>query len=413
MKTDKINNIIKVIVVISAITLPWSIPINNICIILLTVLSVYKHIIINPQIKVYNNKYFFVSSIFLLYKFISILYSDNKSMGLFDIEKTLSFLVLPYVFMINKGVFKVKNIINYFTISVMAFLVFHLLKLCFHNPLERMFFIEEDGFNIRRAFHTYYGIHPTYFSLFMLFSAIYSITLMSKNWALNILWISISAIFLLFIWMLAARIVIIGAIIIFIIFIVKNYTRQHLLYYMASFATITILLITSYSLTPSFKNRFMEVINSEKTPPQTNETMNSTNIRIAQLICTKEIVKNQNWLIGEGIGDVQDILNSCFKNNHWASNLYLENYNFHNQYTQYFVALGLIGLLFYLYLAIYPLVYGLKYNNILLYSIAILLVITSLTECVMATQKGVVFFCFFINLLLFAQDYDISKNNLT
>jgi O-antigen ligase len=386
-----------------AATLPFNIQVNGFFIILLSVCTLIKYFLEGKN--QYSSKTFYLylglGAVLFVYKSTTILYSFNLKDGFFDLEKTISLLLFPLIFYINHKIIDVNKTLKVFSLSVFIFLSYHLLKLYFHNPLERVFFEEEDGFNLRRAFHMYYGVHPTYFSIYMVFSAIIALVMIdTKNRVIAFYWGFQALLLLFFVWIMGARMVIIATLVIALFMMIKHFKKELFVYYILGSIVLCLSLFTAYKFTPSIKNRFSEVIKTEKTPPFKNELMNSTNIRVAQLICTKEVISNQNLLFGEGIGDVQDILNSCYQNHHWASKLYQDNYNFHNQYTQYLVGLGVIGLFLYVLFGFIPLIWGLKNKNVVVYSIALLLLISSLTECVMSTQKGIVFFSFFICLLI-------------
>lgn len=399
---------IEIIFYLIAISMVWNTAINSVLIILASLITIIKHIILKSKFNFIENKFLLISWGLFLIKIISLIYTDNYKNGFFDIEKTLTFLIFPYIFYVNKESINVKNSLFCFSISVVFFLTTNFVKLYFHNPIELIHYQEESGFNIRMAFHDLYGIHPTYFSIYIIFVVFVILNSLKKITFINTIYFILSIFLVFIVWVLAARIVIIATIIIALTISILKFKKSFILYYLMSFFVIVGSMFIAYKYTPSVKTRFLEVVYSPKVIPRINEQMNATNIRIGIIECTKEVIQQMNWLTGVGIGDTQDVLNTCYKVKEFAPNFYIENYNFHNQYIQYFVGLGIIGLLLYFIMIMFPLYIGYKRNSILLISLAMLMLITSSTECLMGMQKGIVFFGFMINLLLIKEIY-ISK----
>jgi O-antigen ligase len=78
-----------------------------------------------------------------------------------------------------------------------------------------------------------------------------------------------------------------------------------------------------------------------------------------------------------------------------------ENYNSHNQYFYTWLCFGLLGLLILLFYAGSLLSVFLRDRCFLGISLLLIFMLANITECMLETQKGIVFFFLFANLFLF------------
>lgn len=411
------RNIVFLTFLLVAISLPFSIKINSICIIIAFLAVVIQHLIFKKRLEIKYPVIFYSSIGLFAIHVLSLLYTEDIKQGTFEIEKKLSLLIFPFVILTqNKLSFsRTKTLLLGFSISTIIFLFIQLVRLYFHDPLERVFFVEENGFNLRRAFDMYYDIHPTYLSLYLLFSACvmgYYVLLTGKLWFRSFLTI-LALICVGFVIALASRIVIACMIMLipfFIIYHVGWKRRRELCYAVVGLA---IVFFVAYSLTPSIKDRFKEVISTESKPPLSKSEMNSTNIRIAVWGCTKHLLSENNLILGLGIGDVQNAMDDCFKQQNWAKELYESKYNLHNQYLQTLAGVGIFGMMLLIIIFLYCGYLAITARNQLLLALMLIICICCLTETVLGTQKGTVFYFFFSNLLCissFTKEQEISAS---
>jgi hypothetical protein len=161
------------------------------------------------------------------------------------------------------------------------------------------------------------------------------------------------------------------------------------------------------------KGRFQEiasndysVMNRERLSEKDYQ-FNGLTIRLAFLRFGKEILDQEgHWLSGTGIGDTQDALNQKFLEHH----LYMGdpsindpgywNYNFHNQYLQTLVQLGLGGLIILLVVVLVPFfIKTFTYKSLFLLFNSIFGCFM-LTESALEAQHGIVYFVFFSVLFM-------------
>lgn len=110
------------------------------------------------------------------------------------------------------------------------------------------------------------------------------------------------------------------------------------------------------------------------------------------------IIRNNFWF-GVGTGD----MNVAFSKEYDALDSKLvEKWRLrtHNQYLSIWVGLGVLGLLWFLFVLIYPVIFLRSYKNFLFMVFFITLFVSMITEDTIETQAGVSFYVFFYSLFL-------------
>lgn len=111
-------------------------------------------------------------------------------------------------------------------------------------------------------------------------------------------------------------------------------------------------------------------------------------------------ILNNNWLIGTGCGDVHQHLNEYFQKN----NLHIlaeKNINAHNTYFEIWLAIGIIGLILFLYLIIGIIKKSFKQKVYFgAYYFISLALFYFTTEAMLETQGGTVFFGLISSLII-------------
>ena len=128
------------------------------------------------------------------------------------------------------------------------------------------------------------------------------------------------------------------------------------------------------------------------------QTTESTSVRVLIWGVATEIIKN-NFLFGVGTGDVKDVLLEKYKEN-GMTGAYNEKLNAHNQFLQTFVALGLPGIILLLSSFIFPFILAIRKRNYIYISFLTIVFVNFLTESMLETIAGVMFYAFFNSLLM-------------
>ncbi len=117
---------------------------------------------------------------------------------------------------------------------------------------------------------------------------------------------------------------------------------------------------------------------------------------------TATTIIKENLLVGVGTGDVQ----KAFDDEYIKTNSKLDadlRFHSHNQYLSITVAFGIIGLLWFLFTLIYPMIKEKMGFDFLYITFFIIVIFSFFTEDTLETQAGVTFFAFFNSFFLFAK----------
>ncbi len=138
-----------------------------------------------------------------------------------------------------------------------------------------------------------------------------------------------------------------------------------------------------------------------------NPSGHSVMQRIEYMKAACNIIKN-NFFIGVGTGDLQQEFNTYYE--HSNSQLDKEwRLRAHNQYITMFVAFGIFGFLWFLFILFYPPLKMKLFNDYYFFVFFIIIALSMMNEDTLETQAGVTFFAFFYSFLLFSRQNEIQK----
>jgi len=315
------------------------------------------------------------------------------------LETKLSLLLFPIFILIG---FELKKDFIYELIRVFLIGCCISVSICLVYGLYNFFILENT--NVFYYKHLSIFHHPGYFSMYLNFAIgiIYLNILfpsaqfkIEKKWSWTLL-----IVFTLFIVLLSSRTGWICNFFIhstFIILLIKKkfFTKKHLLIGFAIIASLGAIV----NFSPSLKNRFNEMINHTFYSKQQSDYPSSTSTRKKAWESSTELIK-QNWLfgLGTGIGSIE--LNKIYDLKGYDS-LKEKNTNTHNQYLQYLLDHGIVGLSFLVFFTIIMLFISFRYKYYLYALFLIIMIINFITESILETQSGVVFFAFFNTLFFY------------
>jgi len=324
---------------------------------------------------------------------VGLIYSINLKYGLFDLEVKLSLLLFPLVFFVSKIEMKkvADNILNSFIdgcfVASILSLISAAIQYYLYSDINSFFYGEL----------ALYG-HSSYMAIFLCFSSalIYiknikqgnKISFPKKD-------LFLLALFSLIIFFLVSKTGIISILLIHFAFIGYLIIKNKL-YLKGTVALVLIstLLFAGYKAFPEVNNRFNELFT---TVFSESEELNSTSSIRTEIWKTSVKILVQHPF-GVGTGDVKDVLVEYYMNSglDYAAEKEL---NAHNQFLQIALATGILGLLVLLLMIFYPLYYAIK-NTYIIYIVFLgLIIINFLTEAMLETLAGVVFFAFFNTML--------------
>ena len=162
-------------------------------------------------------------------------------------------------------------------------------------------------------------------------------------------------------------------------------------------AAIGLVVILSFGTMIVNKFNFKDsVLSYDMEDEYPNANWNSLNLRLAKWEISFQVLE-EVWLFGVGPGNIIDILDVYYEKNNFRFALQ-QHYNPHNQFLHTFIVLGVIGII--LLTAIYSMAYVLAFRrkDILFGIFLLIFSVFSMSESILAVNKGVVFFTFFLCL---------------
>lgn len=355
------------------------------------------------------------SLLFSLFLLISLLRSTDIKDAWFSVERMLPLIFIPVLAYFSPYRFSKEDQILFFKTFIISCLLLLIYLagtfLYYHNPsfqwdnvlIATTHFRHLVGFVI-------VSVHPTYQAIWFFFAAILTIYvgLYRKEKSVVLLIVVIFTVLAFVNWAvaLAARtpLIAFGLTCIGLIFISQFSTKAKLI----SLAVLLIVASSSILFLPTIRSRVYEVVYTEISPP-VESNANSTNLRVVILHCSLESIR-QNWLLGVGIGDAQDVLNNCYQayNIDEFSN---NDYNSHNQYLHIWLIAGTLGGLSFLFLLASIFFISLKHWNIPLLAFMAFISLCFLTENVLVRNHGVVLFALMISVVGIGSRKFVSTDN--
>ncbi|WP_299121223.1 O-antigen ligase family protein [uncultured Winogradskyella sp.] len=372
---------------------------NNIAIFLM--LFVFALSIIDKKIQFKINRLNYFLILIFFFSTISIIYSCDTSSGFKVLEKYLVFLIFPISIQLSGIGEKRIQIIKYaFVLSVVLVFFYALLLAGYYsiqtgttsvfNP-ENL--VLENRFTYHRLMENA-NISATVFALYLTLSIVilFETFIIKKSHSKH----RLKAILLIgFLGLIIALMNSFTAYMALGVISISTayYLKIKLKYYL--FFLIPILLsITFFSI--KTKGIDKDIFKYNLTDDIHNTNWNSLNVRLAKWECTLNVIK-ETFPFGIGVGCAQKTLNKKYKEMGFQVG-YDKKFSTHNQFLHYLLESGIITLLLFITLLVYGLYYSIKKKNYYLYTILILLSISSLTDNFLIVNKGIVFFAFFICL---------------
>lgn len=362
----------------------------------------------------YLNKSFLLLTIPFWIILVTCLIWYSKKEDLKPVENSLFFLFFPIVLLnIPKSFFSKEKLNLYFEILkyVCAIVcVGYFIAFFFYYDYEQLFQYQYNIPKFRDFIYneiSFFKIHPTYFTSVLVFVSAYSLLNLTENkkWSelvfLIIFTITSTALLAKF------NIVFLFLTILYIVLFKSSMSKK-----IALIVSLIIILfsVSAFQFIPGVKNRFIEVYESYNKPPE-GMAFDSTNIRIAIVNCSNEILKD-NYLTGVGFQNTKEVLLDCFKSNYNSEFYNEKEYLTHNYFMYILISSGVFGLLFYLIYVITIVRYAFKVNSFLLNIVLLNVLCVCFIEDYFFRQFGLYYFSLMFYVFLNNKKEEISNHNL-
>ncbi|HYG40379.1 MAG TPA: O-antigen ligase family protein [Cytophagales bacterium] len=377
-----------------AFTLPFSIRANSFSIVVLLVFF----LISGPSFnwKKLSLRDLVLPGFYFLF-LLGMIYTNNIKEGLFQLEVKLGFLIFPLVFCLSATKIEIgyRFIIKAFNYAIVISAI-----LCLLYSLILYIHTQDTQYFFREQLCLLLAFHPIYYSLFIGTSILLQTKALSQNWrknnnALNFFYLSIILFLFFFNILLTAKMPLLAlsfVLLLYFQFLIRSTAYKVL----AGVFVISAVLGLIYVL-PYAHEQFASILNSKLYFDYEENNANSLTLRLVKWECSLEGFK-ENLIGGVGTGDAQDYLQNCYKSkNFWGS---VFNYNSHSEYLSIALRLGLIGLLYFVFLIGFLI--NCLWKEKSFFCILILFLLCCTTESMLSVQKGVIFFSFFITVFYYS-----------
>jgi O-antigen ligase len=350
-----------------------------------------------------KNKFALLFFGFYIIHLIGLLYTENINSGLFDVQVKLTLFLFPLVLCSSppnennvKAVFH--GLIGGGFLSSLLMIVIALTT--YFGTGENHFFYTLFSFYI----------HPSYFSMYLNVCIVWLFLVLLKNVRVDSFFqgwtIPVIIYFSFIIVLLSSKLGIITLLLIYIsILLFFILSRRKYLVGVVGFLTLILGAFLIMKYVPAVADRLnttISVLSNEKTNKSDAE---STAVRMLVWSAAGEIIK-ENPLLGVGTGDAKDELLAEYEKED-LSGAMEHKLNCHNEFYQVFVSLGIIGFILLLLHIFVPMWHAVRTKDVLYALFLMIIVINFLTESMLETQAGVLFYAFFTSVLCFR-----TRNNL-
>lgn len=346
-----------------------------------------------------------LSSLFIFFYLcylIGLYFTNDVKVGVFELEKKLSFVILPLLLSL-----KFKKLVS-LNFTYIGFIIGTFLV-----SIYGIIMALKCGIQSNHSLYCYFSSaispihHPSYLAAYILFSIVIAfnglrenIRFFSLNWiipftifgiVLHIFLSSLAGILFLFITL----------IITLIIWVRKNFNNS---FFYSSILIFVILGYFALNSAPSIKDDWKDSTsktreyfrNPSNFVTSRSYPMSSSEVRIVMWTVACQVISKHPF--GVGTGNTDEFLGKELKNLK-QQELARHNFNPHNQFLQIAVEIGIFGLLIFCSIIFYGLYYSIKYRNWLLLLIIGNLFFNCLFESMLQRQSGIIFYCFWICLL--------------
>lgn len=325
---------------------------------------------------------------------LAFLYTSNFQEGFFNLEIKLGMLVFPLIFYSGKFTWQqMKFFVTSFVLGSLACCLACLLRAGYLTLAgDRNYFFYQD---------LSWFQHPSYLAMYLTFCCV---ALLQKNIFTRVQRLFCIVFFTLFILLLSSKT---GIAIHFLFLLMAGMTwylgkRRYLAVLGFTISSVlTIYLAVNYI--PPVKERFQNVVSAFRTHAPDKSATESTAVRMLIWQEASQIMLDHP-LLGVSPGDANAALYERYREN-GLTGAYQKKLNAHNQYFQTGVGLGFTGLAVLIALFVVP--FFNRPRKLLVFFLLITAV-NFLTESMLQTMAGSVFFSYFYALLCFDKELNLK-----
>ncbi len=354
-----------------------------------------------------NLKEFLRYTMFFFILFFSVFYSQNFERGFSIIGKMSPLIIFPFlfVFMIEELDKIIYRRIKYVFFSSVIIAILIVLYYAFIElrivGFEKIFYWS----TLARATKSvpFLDFHPNYISLYISLCIYFIYDSRHIAWVVKMVLILIMTAFII---LLSSRAVFISIVISFIcvllLFVKANIKAKISISLVILCIGIYFIRTNDYIYTDI---KLSDLNNSEYQIE--SETPSSYEIRIVIINCFLKVVSGE-YLLGVGVGDLQDNLNDCYSD---RGEVFMkdDSYNTHNNYLFFLGSSGFFCLGFFVYMMGYEIRKVFKNKKVIAFMMLVTLSIALMFENILVRSYGVTFFSYFFLIFYLEQKTQVIK----
>ncbi len=359
-----------------------------------------------------NYKVLVFQILFFIIILFGFFHSENKVAAIKDISQKFVLLILPVFFVFSGNILKKYKywILKLFILSNIIFSIACIIYATYMSielTSDKLIFnpIIQNG---NRFYYIPFSFlqHPSYFSMYivMALASMFHLkdnNVFKKSISNLVIYYTIFLFFLIIIYMLSSRAGIISAMFLSAFRLIQNVFRYKRLFFKIVALTLFLIAISLVVKNP----RVLNIVSEVKETSEGVHATKSFSLRIVFWTTAIEVI-DENFWIGTGNGDSQEVFNQKFKKSEFAVAKYI-GYNVHNQYLQIFMTFGVVGFVTFLLTFIFAAEKAIKEKNQLFLIFLFSISFNFLFETMLNTLAGVFFFSFFLNYFLFVEEPDL------
>lgn len=395
---------------IALIGLLFPVNISSLCVIIFALASILKIVLTRKKLKKPTKEVVVFTGLYFLYLF-GLLYTTNIKNAQGLLERNIIWLLAPLLiyFTVNLTNKQRYSVLLSFVVTTQLFALIYLLN------AAKNFFITKDtaSFYYEELTRPFTDFHPVYFAMYLLFSIVI-IFYAHKN---KIIQLSKIPLALLIFFNIVMLILVSSKSVLLLFLVFCVYEIGKTISFSKRIIAIPLLIISFVVVIFSFsttRERINESLLSDwsilkKDKFLYNDAFSGVTLRlITWKFVVQKMFHQENVLIGVGTGDGQDFIDSTYKDLHMDKAGYL-SFNMHNQYLEYFVRFGLIGMLYFFTILFFLYKKAIRNKDAVFIWFLIIICFVSLTESTLEVHRGIVYFTLFASLLYF-NSYATPKN---
>lgn len=422
---------------LAIVSLPFSITICHLALIIFGIVWIVEGRWEEKWETILKNPIVMIFVLFFLLNLLGVIYSADQRIGWFNLEKKISLVVLPVMLAsIQLRKEDVRKLLHVFIITCIA-ATFICLWIAFRKAYVASPALNFDSYS-NASFYSLnpnvstiwmfisyielasgIGIHPSYFSLYLVFCIFllihfYAESFISLTSVKKTILLSLLGYLSIFILLLSSRIMV------FAFFSISLYGLHKFLksaprsIYLASSLAYILFFSGILYLNPVSRFRgYQEIVTTYPYLTSGLQTQ-STTIRASLWSLSIKSLPEINWLLGVGPGDVEHLISEISKRSNITN--VLGTNDPHNQYLQTLLGLGVLGLSTLIICFVWPAYISYQMGNFPYLGFIFLFAILCITETAMELQKGIVFYSLFGSLILFqynpVQQASFNKANV-